>query len=69
MNERIARLRAHRQNIERYQSLLVMTLNSAEVQFLERRLAEERLAIATLEFNAPLQVQLDGPPDVGLSVT
>jgi hypothetical protein len=46
-----------------------MTLNTAELQFLERRLAEERLAIAMLEFSAPLQVQLEGPPDGGLSVT
>jgi hypothetical protein len=57
MDERIARLRAHRQNIDRYQCLLKTTLNSVELQFLERRLAEEQLAIAMLEFSMPPQIQ------------
>jgi hypothetical protein len=50
MSERIARLRTHQRNIERYQSLLKTKLNEAELQYLERRLSEERLAIATLQF-------------------
>jgi hypothetical protein len=49
-NERIARLRTHQKNIERYQSLLKTNLNDVEMQFLERRLSEERLAIAILQF-------------------
>ena len=49
-NERIARLRNHQKNIERYQSLLKTNLNDVEMQFLERRLSEERLAIAILQF-------------------
>ena len=53
MNERIARLRTHQENIERYQSLLKTNLNDVEVQFLERRLSEERLAIAMLQFIRP----------------
>ena len=53
MNERIARLRIHQKNIERYQSLLKTNLNHVEVQFLERRLSEERLAIAMLQFIRP----------------
>jgi hypothetical protein len=69
MDERIARLRAHRQNIDRCQGLLKTTLNSVELQFLERRLAEERLAIALLEFSTPPQIQQEGPPDGGRSVT
>ena len=46
MNERIVRLRAHQKNVERYQSLLGTKLDDLEVQFLEKRLSEERLAIA-----------------------
>jgi len=50
MNERIARLRTLQKNIERYQSLLKTKLTDVEVQFLEKRLSEERLAIAMLHF-------------------
>ena len=53
MKERIARLRTHQQNIERYQSLLKTELSDVELQYLEKRLAEERLAIAMLEFMGP----------------
>jgi hypothetical protein len=53
MNERIARLRTHQKNIERYQSLLKTKLNDVEVQFLEKRLSEERLAIAMLQMGGP----------------
>jgi hypothetical protein len=49
-NEIIARLRTHQKNIERYQSLLKTNLNDVEMQFLEGRLSEERLAIAILQF-------------------
>ena len=51
MNERIARLRTHQKNIERYQSLLKTKLNDVEVQFIEQRLSEERLAM--LQFMGP----------------
>jgi hypothetical protein len=69
MDERIARLRAHRQNIDRYQGLLKTALNAVELQFLEARLSEERLAVAMLEFFTPPQIQQEGPSDGGLSVT
>jgi len=69
MDERTARLRAHQQNIDRYQGLLQTTLNAVEVQFLERRLSEERLAIAMLEFFTTPQIQQEGPPDGGLSAS
>jgi hypothetical protein len=42
MGERIARLRTHQKNIDRYQSLLKTKLSDVEQQFLERRLFEER---------------------------
>ena len=50
MNQRIARLRTHQENIERYQSLLETKLNDVERQFVEKRLSEERFAIAMLRF-------------------
>jgi hypothetical protein len=53
MNERIARLRTHQKNIERYQTLLKTKLNDVEVQFLEKRLSEERSAVAMLQFMGP----------------
>ena len=53
MSERIARLHAHLQNIDRYQGLLKTELSQLEVQFLERRLSEERFAVAMLHFASP----------------
>ena len=53
MDERIARLRAHKRNIERYQDLLKTKLNEVELQYLEKRLSEERFAIAMLNFMSP----------------
>jgi predicted house-cleaning noncanonical NTP pyrophosphatase (MazG superfamily) len=60
MNEkRAAFLRTHQMNIERYQNLLKTKLSEAEVNFLERRLAEERFAVAMLDFMSP-NVSLKG---------
>ena len=53
MDERIARLNAHKQNINRYQSLLTTNLSELELQFLQKRLSEERMALAMLEFMSP----------------
>jgi hypothetical protein len=54
MNEkRSALLRSHQMNIERYQNLLKTKLSEAEINFLERRLAEERFAVAMLGFMGP----------------
>ena len=48
-NERIARLRTHQKNIERYQSLLKTKLSDVEQQYLEKRISEEHSAIAMLQ--------------------
>jgi hypothetical protein len=48
MDERMSRLNAHQQNIERYERLLQTDLNDLEQEFLKRRLSEERFAIAML---------------------
>jgi hypothetical protein len=53
MDERIARLRTHQKNIDRYQGLLKTKLSEAEQKFLEKRVSEERFAIAMLEFMSP----------------
>jgi hypothetical protein len=50
MDERIARLQAHQNNIDRYQGLLKTRLSETEKQYLEQRLSEERFAIAMLDF-------------------
>ena len=51
MDERVARLQAHQNNIDRYQGLLKTSLSETEKQYLEKRLSEERFAIAMLDFS------------------
>jgi hypothetical protein len=59
MEERIVRLRTHQKNIDRYQSLLKTKLSDVEQQFLERRLFEERFAVAMLQ--DPPRAPVGGP--------
>ncbi len=51
--KKAALLRAHENNIDRYQRLLKTKLSEHEVQYLERRVAEERFTIKILEFMSP----------------
>ena len=44
----LARIRAHRNNINRYRRLLRTRLSDLERQFIERRLAEEQAALDAL---------------------
>jgi hypothetical protein len=53
MDERLARLRTHQANIGHYQNLLKTNLSDVEQQFVEKRLAEERFAIAMLNSMSP----------------
>jgi hypothetical protein len=48
LDENLARMRAHRNNIHRYRRLLNTKLSDIERQFIERRLREEHSAIAEL---------------------
>ena len=48
MDEELALLRGHRNNISRYQRLLKTELTEFERRFIERRLSEERSAIEKL---------------------
>ena len=52
-DEKLARLRAHDNNISRYRRLLKTNLSDLERQFLERRLSEERSAVESLAQSAP----------------
>ena len=52
MNDKV-RLSAHQKNIERYQDLLKTKLSEVERQYIEKRMSEERLAIAMLQFMSP----------------
>jgi hypothetical protein len=52
-DEKIARLRAHDNNISRYRRLLKTNLSDLERRFLERRLSEEKSAVESLARAAP----------------
>lgn len=52
IDEALAQLRAHRQNIARYRSLLQTSLTELERGFIERRLFEEESALSALGFEA-----------------
>ena len=48
MDEDLARLRAHRNNIHRYRRLLATHLSDLERAYVERRLQEERASVGAL---------------------
>jgi hypothetical protein len=48
IEENLARLRTHRNNIHRYRRLLATRLSDVERRFIERRLSEEQAAIDRL---------------------
>jgi hypothetical protein len=48
-----ALLRVHERNIDKYQRLLKTKLSEAEVHYLQKRLSEERLSVAMLQFKEP----------------
>ena len=52
-DEKLARLRAHANNISRYRRLLKTNLSELERGFIERRLSEERSAVESLAHPAP----------------
>ncbi len=51
-DEKLARLRTHRNNISRYRRLLDTKLTESERQFIHRRLSEERAAMERLASSA-----------------
>ena len=48
LDENLARIRAHRNNIHRYQRLTRTKLSELERQFVDRRIAEEKAALEAL---------------------
>jgi hypothetical protein len=48
IDEKLARLRTHRNNIARYRRLLKTQLTDCERLFIEKRLSEERCAMESL---------------------
>ena len=59
IDENLARLRAHRNNVGRYRRLLQTNLTMLERNFIERRLSEEETALNRVESRAfPLVVTL-----------
>ncbi|MBR0970621.1 hypothetical protein JQ572_08540 [Bradyrhizobium japonicum] len=48
LDQDLARIRAHRNNLSRYRRLLKTKLSDIERQFIERRLAEEQAALDAL---------------------
>ena len=66
IEEQLARLRAHRNNIARYRRLLKTKLTDIERQFIVRRLSEEQSALERLaeiafpiSFNIPAEQSTD----------
>jgi hypothetical protein len=60
IDEALAQFRAHRQNINRYRSLLKTSLTALAIA---RRIAEEESAVNSLAYAAcPLDLPLRGPP-------
>ncbi len=53
MNERIARLQTLQDNIARYEGMLKSKLSPIELRFVEKRLSEERFALAMVQFMEP----------------
>ena len=70
IDEKFARLRTYRNNINRYRQLLKTELSDLELEFIERRLGEDRSAMRMLASSTfPLTFKLHEPPtDVPPSV-
>lgn len=63
LDENLARIRAHRNNIHRYRRLLKTRLSQLERHFIERRLAEERSALEALSAATfPVGFPVSGTP-------
>ncbi len=63
IDEKFARLRTYRNNINRYRQLLKTELSDLERHFIERRLEEDRSAMQMLaSSNLPLKFKLPEPP-------
>ena len=65
IDENLERLRSHRNNIGRYRRLLNTDLTDLERGFIEKRLAEEKLALDSIVASTfPLSFRLPTSPAV-----
>lgn len=63
LDQDLARIRAHRNNLSRYRRLLKTKLSDIERQFIERRLAEEQSALEALAGDVfPRAFTVPNPP-------
>ncbi len=53
IDEKLARLRMHRNNISRYRRLLKTDLSELQRQFIERRINEEKSALESVAASGP----------------
>ncbi|WP_439397804.1 hypothetical protein ACRQ5Q_11430 [Bradyrhizobium sp. PMVTL-01] len=68
LDESLARIRAHRNNIHRYRRLLKLNPSDVERQFIERRLTEEQAALESLWAETfPLAFSLRNGADMSAS--
>ncbi|MCS3763159.1 DUF4349 domain-containing protein [Bradyrhizobium sp. 62B] len=61
LDENLARIRTHRNNIHRYRSLLATRLSDIEREFVERRLSEENSTLQALT-SQTFPIALTRPP-------
>jgi hypothetical protein len=61
IDESLARLSGYRQNIDRYRRLLRTNLTALEQTFIERRIAEEQLALDRLATETIVMALSDAP--------
>jgi hypothetical protein len=52
-DQQLARLRAHRSNIQRYRNILQTSLTELERNFVEKRLIEEQIKLKSLANSLP----------------
>jgi hypothetical protein len=70
IDEKLAVLRTHRNNISRYRRLLKTNLTELEREYIERRLSDEQLALETLigsTFPVALRTTPDDTPNFELA--
>ena len=64
LDENLARLRSHRNNISRYRRLLQTRLTALERDFIEQRLSEEEAALNRLSIDTfPFALSLPDMPE------
>jgi hypothetical protein len=60
-DEKLARIKAHRNNIDRYRWLLRTQISAWERQYIERRLSEEESVLQALAITGPFPPGSDRP--------